>query len=468
MRRLIAILMACSLAAVMACSDTDVDDGSEDDESTGIDVTVDLQGAHDVASLRYTFSPCAKKDKADILAERELGELDRIDKGKDGHELYQHFFALNAGCYDVRVDPLTARGMPSSMCPTARTSDINVLDGESTEILLVSRCVTDEKDPKDNEKDPKDDEKDPKDYENDEKDPKDDEKDPKDDEKDPKDDEKDPKDDEKDPKDDEKDPKDDDKKYKDYTSPKIKHISYDPGKRLECPDAKVVLCAKVKASKKKSELKFNWKKLWGPELAYGPKVVDRYTEGRITKECVEIGFEDETAKYIFGLKVTETVYDLFKKRTKKRTAKAKIPVKVKCPPVLPPDPPFEEACPRTQGFWRNHLELWPENYTEEPLFDGVTWLEGLVTPPRGDMCYILARQYVAAQLNIAYGAFAPEEVEGAIEDAEDIFENCPGLVEDSALRDEAEAVKDILEAFNEGAHIIDEDECIDIKETELE
>lgn len=64
------------------------------------------------------------------------------------------------------------------------------------------------------------------------------------------------------------------------------------------------------------------------------------------------------------------------------------------------------VCPLTQGFWKNHSELWPvtsltlggRTYTQAQL------LEILRTSTVGDASIILAHQLIAAKLNVAAGA----------------------------------------------------------------
>jgi hypothetical protein len=77
--------------------------------------------------------------------------------------------------------------------------------------------------------------------------------------------------------------------------------------------------------------------------------------------------------------------------------------------VLPAPPaPAQEAtgCTLTQGFWKTHPEAWRvqimivggQEYDQEQLI-GI-----LSAAPRGDATYILAKQLIAAQLNVLNGA----------------------------------------------------------------
>jgi hypothetical protein len=102
-----------------------------------------------------------------------------------------------------------------------------------------------------------------------------------------------------------------------------------------------------------------------------------------------------------------------------------------------------EGCTLTWGYWRNHSncaqsrkhpgkgaprdETWdllPGGLAEDTIFfppkNGQTYCEVLDTPPKGNAYYQLARQYIAAQLNILNGA-DPAAVAGAIANAESLF-----------------------------------------------
>jgi len=116
-------------------------------------------------------------------------------------------------------------------------------------------------------------------------------------------------------------------------------------------------------------------------------------------------------------------------------------------PDCPSTPGGEmEGCTYTQGYWKNHPSAWPAGYSPNATFfsSEQTWLEVLWTPPRGDEYYILAHQYIAAVLNVANGATAPDSVQAAIDAATAYFQGA------SASRDQVLAWADTLAQFNEG------------------
>jgi hypothetical protein len=97
--------------------------------------------------------------------------------------------------------------------------------------------------------------------------------------------------------------------------------------------------------------------------------------------------------------------------------------------VCPPPPEF--ACPLTQGFWKNHSNVWPvssltlgsQTYSQTEL------LTLLKTPvrsgKRADASLILARQLIAAKLNIANGS-DPAPTSGTVADADSLLSGLSG------------------------------------------
>lgn len=84
-------------------------------------------------------------------------------------------------------------------------------------------------------------------------------------------------------------------------------------------------------------------------------------------------------------------------------------------------------CPFTQGFWKNHPEVWPvntlnlgsQNYTQSELIDI------LKTPVRGDASLILAHQLIPAKLNVANGSDSAN-ISAAITEADGLLSSFSG------------------------------------------
>jgi hypothetical protein len=100
------------------------------------------------------------------------------------------------------------------------------------------------------------------------------------------------------------------------------------------------------------------------------------------------------------------------------------------------------GCTLTQGYWKTHV-----NYAPKPQFSkkrdatwdqvgalgentvfflsGTTWINVFWTPPKGNVYYNLAHQYMAAKLNVYGGASVPGSVATAIANAEAWFSLYP-------------------------------------------
>lgn len=98
-----------------------------------------------------------------------------------------------------------------------------------------------------------------------------------------------------------------------------------------------------------------------------------------------------------------------------------------------PPPPPGPGCTYTAGYWANHTKYsaakrdagWDNLSDGEDtrfFLSGKTYLQVLKTAPRGNAYYILAKQYVAAKLNVLNGASAPDEVKGALAKSKALFE----------------------------------------------
>jgi hypothetical protein len=92
---------------------------------------------------------------------------------------------------------------------------------------------------------------------------------------------------------------------------------------------------------------------------------------------------------------------------------------------VPPAPPGP-SCTLTQGYWKNHTQLWDASgervVTTTDLFfnSGKSYITLMNTPPAGGNTYIqLAHQYIAAKLNVNLGS--DPTIIAALAQAETIF-----------------------------------------------
>jgi len=114
-----------------------------------------------------------------------------------------------------------------------------------------------------------------------------------------------------------------------------------------------------------------------------------------------------------------------------------------------------DCCSLTQGYWKNHPDAW--GLTEVSLgsstLNQTEALQVLWTPTRGDATYILAHQYIAAQLN-AHGTCASDDTDGVqslLTQAGVWLNNNPlGSKPDGAERDVGIALGASLDDYNNG------------------
>ena len=127
--------------------------------------------------------------------------------------------------------------------------------------------------------------------------------------------------------------------------------------------------------------------------------------------------------------------------------------------------PCAGGCTLTQGYWKTHSEYGPAPYDDtwaklpngaDTLFfgTGLTYYEVLWTVPKGGNAYfILAHQYIAAELNRLNGAYAPPEVQEAMEAAADLlkkYEDDAYIPKKSPDRAYAIQLYELLDDYNNG------------------
>jgi hypothetical protein len=118
----------------------------------------------------------------------------------------------------------------------------------------------------------------------------------------------------------------------------------------------------------------------------------------------------------------------------------------------------ETACPLSLGYWMNHEEEWAPCALSCPLTLGTVvytqaqWLEILAMAPEGDASLILARQLIAAKLNVCNGADdTPVAADIAAADALIDGSAIPmGVASGSSLHQQMTALVPNLDDFNNG------------------
>ena len=115
-----------------------------------------------------------------------------------------------------------------------------------------------------------------------------------------------------------------------------------------------------------------------------------------------------------------------------------------------------EACPFSQGYWRNHPAEWPESALPMTLgttnsYNKTQLLRLFDAAVSRDASLILAHQLIAAKLNVANGSPVPSEVQDAIADADDAiaaYSLPAGIRPNSALGQTMTSIAKILDMYN--------------------
>ena len=144
-----------TLAAGMLCGCGD--DGEDLEARQGLVVHSDMQYSDDVRYFKYTV----KQVNCDSGVAISGGANEQTVIGPDAlylpnglpafvgkplapeseHIFGDHFFVLPVGCFDVTSEPLDAQQKTSKSCYAAHAKKVAVVDGLTTEILLLSQCL---------------------------------------------------------------------------------------------------------------------------------------------------------------------------------------------------------------------------------------------------------------------------------------------------------------------------------------
>lgn len=150
-----------ALALLMACGTTP-DSTAPKTGETGAMLSVDYFGDTDVIGFHFdiervacdgddAFTPFTVSANVDLLDGIVPAMLTIVEQTYDStsrHLASDLFVTLEAGCYDVLAAPASAFDgddwTPSADCSTASQDGIEIVDGLTTETILISQCVGDE------------------------------------------------------------------------------------------------------------------------------------------------------------------------------------------------------------------------------------------------------------------------------------------------------------------------------------
>jgi hypothetical protein len=122
----------------------------------------------------------------------------------------------------------------------------------------------------------------------------------------------------------------------------------------------------------------------------------------------------------------------------------------------PHDAGGDEGCTRTQGYWKTHPEVWAGTSLTlgDRVYTSAELLVLLTTPSRGDASLILAKQLIAAKLNVMFnGATAPAaiaEADAWIAAHDDASALPLGIAASTPAGQEAVDIAGDLDDFNNG------------------
>jgi len=153
------IAAVLSLLALTGCLGTAGDKGEGDahrgETGLAIAAAINTAGNTDVSLMRYSIIrvPCAVGEAFDPVSrtitvpveimQPPVGipafEDSPLDKSSR-HPFASHFEVVPAGCYSLSARPLTADGSVSADCAAAHAADIEVEDGQTTEVFLINQC----------------------------------------------------------------------------------------------------------------------------------------------------------------------------------------------------------------------------------------------------------------------------------------------------------------------------------------
>jgi hypothetical protein len=156
MKKTMKLLLGLSAFGTFACAGTG-DYGDEDLEPrSGLQVSTKVQASDLVRGFEYQVTRVAcegeRKFEAatysatigleDLMLPGGIPAFEKEPLDPDSEHMFaDHYFVLPAGCYDVEAIPLNRRGRPSDVCYSAHQDGVEVEDGLTTEILLISQCI---------------------------------------------------------------------------------------------------------------------------------------------------------------------------------------------------------------------------------------------------------------------------------------------------------------------------------------
>ncbi len=143
------MLSACGFQTSDGTSETSK--AQEETRSTGVALTMDTLGDTNVYGIRFQIAKCENpnenivfnqiKDLEDLMSPGMIPEfVNRPLDENSAHLFSDYFVVLDAGCYHIAATPVDENGTSCTECSQAFARNVQVYDGLTTEILLISQC----------------------------------------------------------------------------------------------------------------------------------------------------------------------------------------------------------------------------------------------------------------------------------------------------------------------------------------
>ncbi len=127
----------------------------ETTSATGMALSADLTGESDVATMRFEVTPvdCSSGEPTgdpvvtevpfeDFTIPGGISELENKPLDAESSHVFADLFSdVPPGCYDIVATPLGEDGLPSGICAAAHEDGVEVVEGETTEVLLINQCA---------------------------------------------------------------------------------------------------------------------------------------------------------------------------------------------------------------------------------------------------------------------------------------------------------------------------------------
>jgi hypothetical protein len=154
-KRMPTVLSLLALAGCVGSGNEGGGDARSGETGLAIAAAVNTGDTTDVSLMRYSITrvPCAAGEAFDPVSRTitvpvqplpaliPAFENSPLDKSSS-HPFAGHFEVVPAGCYSISARPLTADSGVSADCASAHAADIQVEDGQATEVFLINQCTS--------------------------------------------------------------------------------------------------------------------------------------------------------------------------------------------------------------------------------------------------------------------------------------------------------------------------------------